>query len=45
MAYPLTCQESQNSGSKNEVTGTSEAFEEDEIANEGDKGDMLIHES
>jgi len=42
--YPLACQESSNSGSKNNfLTGTSEAFEDDEVANEGTKRNIFIH--
>jgi len=45
-AYPLACQESQNSGSKNNyVTDTSEAFEDDEVANEGTKRNIFINGS
>lgn len=42
--YPLACQESSNSGSKNVETGTSEMiYDEDEVANEGDKRSIFIH--
>ena len=43
VAYPLACQESSNSGSKNIATGTSEAYEEDDVANEGGNPNNLIH--
>ena len=46
-ACPLTCQESSHSGSnKNCVTGNSaEAFDDDEVPQEGYKSEIMIYES